>query len=326
MTVSPMPNLIFLPPQTAVTRSYAARLTRDVTEINVHVAEDEDEARLGLPQADAAFGTLPPHLLRFAVKLRWLHSRQIAPPPGYFYPELIAHPLTVTNTREVYNDHIGAHILAFVLTMSRDILYYHSQQQLRLWAPKSLNADVVALSEATALIVGVGGIGAEAGRLLAAFGTRVLGVDARREDLPPGFEKIEGAISLDSLLPEADFVILTLPHTPATEFLMDTRRFALMKPNAFFINVGRGMTTRTQALVDALQSGHLAGAALDVLEEEPLPSASPLWTMKNVLITPHMAGFGPHVDERRYKILRENCSAFCAQEPLRNVVDKRAWF
>jgi phosphoglycerate dehydrogenase-like enzyme len=321
-----MLDFIFLPPQTGVARSYAARLSRDVADINVHVAEDEDEAKRFLPRADAAFGTLPPHLLLFAVKLRWLHSRQIAPPPGYFYPELIEHPLTVTNTRDVYNDHIGAHILAFVLAMSRDILYYHSQQRLRRWAPKSLNADVVALSEATALIVGVGGIGAEAGRLLAAFGTRVLGVDARREDPPPGFEKIEGASSLDTLLPVADFVILTLPHTPATEFLMNAGRFASMKPNAFFINVGRGMTTRTQALVEALQSGHLAGAALDVFEEEPLPSDSPLWTMKNVLITPHMAGFGPHVDERRYKILRDNCFAFCAQEPLKNVVDKKAWF
>jgi phosphoglycerate dehydrogenase-like enzyme len=321
-----MPEFIFLPPHTAVTRSYAVRLARDVTAINVYVAEDDNEVRRVLPRADAAFGMLPPHLLPFAAKLRWLHSRQIAPPLGYFYPELIAHPMMVTNTRDVYNDHIGAHILAFVLTMSRDILYYHRQQQLRCWAPKSLNADVVALPEATALIVGVGGIGAEAGRLLAAFGTRVLGVDARREDLPPGFEKIEGARSLDNLLPEADFVILTLPHTPATEFLMDTRRFALMKPNAFFINVGRGMTTRTQALVEALRSGHLAGAALDVFEEEPLPSDNPLWAMKNVLITPHMAGFGPHVDERRYQILRDNCIAFCAQKPLRNVVDKRVGF
>ena len=132
--------------------------------------------------------------------------------------------------------------------------------------------------------------------------------------------------ALDSLLPRADFVILTVPHTPSTEGLMNRARFKLMKRSAFFINIGRGMTTRLDDLVAALNAGEIAGAALDVFEQEPLPADHPLWTMPGVLITPHTAGFGPYLDDRRYDILSDNCRRFLAGQPLRNVVDKSKWF
>ena len=99
-----------------------------------------------------------------------------------------------------------------------------------------------------------------------------------------------------------------------------------MKKSAFFINIGRGMTTRLDDLVATLRAGEIAGAALDVYEIEPLPADHPLWTMPNVLLTPHMAGYGPHLDDRRYAIVRDNCIAFAAGAPLRNRVDKAAWF
>ena len=135
-----------------------------------------------------------------------------------------------------------------------------------------------------------------------------------------------GADALDSLLPGADFVILTVPHTPATEGFMNRARFQRMKRTAFFINIGRGMTTRLDDLVAALKAGEIAGAGLDVFEQEPLPAEHPLWTMPGVLITPHTAGFGPYLDDRRYEILRDNCQRFLARQPLRNVVDKTSWF
>jgi phosphoglycerate dehydrogenase-like enzyme len=131
---------------------------------------------------------------------------------------------------------------------------------------------------------------------------------------------------MDELLPRADFVILTVPHTPATEGFMHRARFQRMKRGAFFINIGRGMTTKLDDLVAALNAGEIAGAALDVFEQEPLPAEHPLWTMPNVLITPHMAGWGPYLDDRRYQIVLDNCRAFLGNKPLRNVVDKAAWF
>src|SRR5207248_2077594 len=153
-----------------------------------------------------------------------------------------------------------------------------------------------------ALSVVVAETDAEAARVApgvaAALGMRVTGVDARRREAPPGVLKLDGPDALDSLLPLADFVILTVPHTPATEGFLHRARFQRMKRSAFFINIGRGMTTRLDDLVAALRAGEIAGAGLDVFEQEPLPPDHPLWTMNGVLITPHTAGHGPQLDER----------------------------
>jgi phosphoglycerate dehydrogenase-like enzyme len=128
------------------------------------------------------------------------------------------------------------------------------------------------------------------------------------------------------MLPRADVVIATTPHTPETEGIWNAQRFKLMKNSAFFINIGRGKTTRLDDLVGALRAGEIAGAGLDVFEQEPLPADHPLWTLPGVIITPHTAGFGPYLDERRYEILLDNCRRFIAGQPLRNVVDKSSWF
>src|ERR687892_266061 len=320
------PTLVMLPPHTTTTRAWAARVAAALPALEVVVAEDEAEAARVLAGAEAAFGTLPPALVRAAGKLRWLQAPQAAPPAGYYTPELIAHPVVVTNFREIYNDHIAAHIMAFVLAFARGLHYYLPRQLRREWRPERLDTGVVHLPEASALIVGVGGIGAETARLAAAFGMHVMGVDARRRDAPPGVLKLDGPDALDSLLPLADFVILTVPHTPETEGFMPRARFQRMKRTAFFINIGRGMTTRLDDLVAALSAGEIAGAALDVFEQEPLPAGHPLWTLPNVLITPHTAGYGPYLDERRFEILLDNARRFLTGQPLRNVVDKARWF
>jgi phosphoglycerate dehydrogenase-like enzyme len=319
-------TLLMLPPQTAATRGWAARLKTALPELSVVVADTEAEARHAVTDAEAAFGTIPDAWLREARRLRWLQAPQAAPPAGYYSAALIAHPVVVTNFREIYNDHIGAHILAFVLAFARGLHHYIPRQLRREWRREPADSGVVHLPGATALIVGVGGIGAEAARLMAAFGMHVMGVDARRREAPPGVLKLDGPDALDSLLPLADFVILTVPHTPATEGFMNRACFQRMKRTAFFINIGRGMTTRLDDLVEALHAGEIAGAGLDVFEQEPLPVDHPLWTMPGVLITPHTAGFGPYLDERRFEVLLDNARRFLAGQPLRNVVDKTNWF
>ena len=321
-----MPTLLMLPPQTSTTRDWAARVAAALPSLTVIVAEHEADAATAIVDAESAFGVLPAALLAKAGRLRWLQAPQAAPPAGYYYPALVQHPVVVTNFREIYNDHIGAHIMAFVLAFARDFHRYWPQQARREWKPAPLDTGVVHLPEATALIVGVGGIGAEAARLAAAFGMRVLGVDARRRDMPPGVAELHPPDALDALLPRADFVILTVPHTPATEGFMHRTRFQRMKRSAYFINIGRGKTTRLDDLVAALRAGEIAGAGLDVFEQEPLPADHPLWTLPGVLITPHTAGFGPYLDERRFEILLDNCRRFLGNQPLRNVVDKAAWF
>jgi phosphoglycerate dehydrogenase-like enzyme len=319
-------TFLMLPPQTALTRQWAKRLADSVPGMQLIVAEDTAAAAAAIVTADASFGTLPADLLSKAGRLRWLQAPQAAPPAGYYYPELVAHGLTVTNFREIYNDHISAHILAFVLAFARGLHVYIPQQLRREWKKPPEDQGVVPLPGATALIVGLGGIGAETARLLAAFGMRVLSVDARRTDKPEYVSDLQRPEALDGLLPLADFVILTVPHTPATEGFFNRSKFRLMKPSAFFINIGRGMTTKLDDLVAALHAGEIGGAALDVYEQEPLPAEHPLWGMANVLMTPHMAGYGPHLNERRFQIIEDNCRAFAEGRPLRNVVDKRSWF
>jgi phosphoglycerate dehydrogenase-like enzyme len=319
-------TFLMLPPQTDTMRTWARRLAAECPDVRVVVAENEPEAVGEIGQAEAAYGVIPPALLARAGRLRWLQAPQAAPPAGYYYRELIEHPVVVTNMREIYNDHIAAHIMAFVLAFARDFQTYLPQQLRREWKPKPLDTRVLHLPECTALIVGVGGIGAETARLAAAFGMRVIATDARRKDAPAGVAELHSAAALDELLPRADFVILTVPHTPATEGFMNRARFARMKPGSFFINIGRGKTTRLDDLVDALRAGRIAGAGLDVFETEPLPADHPLWTMPGVLITPHTAGYGPYLDERRYQIILDNCRAFGSGRGLRNVVDKANWF
>jgi phosphoglycerate dehydrogenase-like enzyme len=319
-------KLVMLPPQSETTRGWARSLAEQVPEVRVVVAEDQATAVRELADAEAAFGWLTADLLPHARKVAWLQAPQAAPPAGYYYPELIAHKLTVTNFREIFNDHISAHILSFVLAFARGLNVYIPQQLRREWKKPGDNQGVVHLPEATALIVGVGGIGAEAARLLSALGVTVLATDARRAEPPPGVAEMHRPDALDTLLPRADFVILTVPHTPATEGFFDRARFQRMKRSAFFINIGRGMTTRLDDLVAALNAGEIAGAALDVYEQEPLPADHPLWLTPNVLMTPHMAGYGPYLDDRRLEIIVDNCRAFSAGRALRNVVDKSSWF
>ena len=179
-------EIVMLPPQTDTTREWGTRLAVALPEMKVIVAENHTHAAGVIAHVDAAFGTIPFDLLREANRLRWLQAPQAAPPAGYYYPELIAHSVEVTNFREIFNDHIGAHILAFVLAFARGLHVFIPQQLRREWKKSPAESgDVVHLPEATALIVGVGGIGSEAARLLSAFGVTVLPNTARAESPLP---------------------------------------------------------------------------------------------------------------------------------------------
>jgi phosphoglycerate dehydrogenase-like enzyme len=319
-------KLVFLPPIADVHRRWAEQLRGEVQGLDVVVAETQADADAAIADADGAVGTLGKERLARARKLRWLQSHQAAPPAGYYFPELAAHPLTVTNMREIFNDHIGAHVMAFVLAFARGLHEYLPLQLRAEWQPRPLDTGIIHLPEATMLIVGLGGIGADVARLAKTFGMTVLATDARRTAKPAEVNELHHADALDALLPRADFVVLTVPHTPQTEGFMHRARLQRMRRSAFFINIGRGMTTRLADLVDALHAREIAGAALDVFETEPLPADHPLWRMPNVLITPHTAGYGPYLDDRRYAIIRDNCQAMLHGTMLRNVVDKAAWF
>ena len=314
-------KLVICPPN--YQDDWPEKLREAIPDIEVQLCPTVGEAMEVIGEADAAFGDIVPELLQRGTRLRWIACPQAGPQAGYYHQALIDSDVVVTNTREIYNDHISAHIMAFVLAFARGFQVYLPQQLHSDWTQ---DAPAVHLPDATAVIVGVGGIGAEAARLCSEFGMTVLGVDPRRTEALPGVAELHRPDALHSILPRGDFVIVTVPETPETRGMFGSVEFELMNQGAFFINIGRGSTVILDDLVAALRQGHIAGAGLDVFQMEPLPTDHPLWRMPGVLITPHVAGTGPYLQERRTELFIDNCRRFNGGLPLRNVVDKANWF
>jgi phosphoglycerate dehydrogenase-like enzyme len=171
-------------------------------------------------------------------------------------------------------------------------------------------------------VLGLGPIGMTVARYAVALGATVRGM--RRHppaEASPPFEAVLGLDGLGSLLAWGDFVVLAVPHTRETERMIGARELRLVRPDAHLVNVARGSVVEEAALVDALRRGAIAGAALDVFEEEPLPATSPLWSLPNVIITPHVAGAGPRYFERALDLFSGNLERYLAGRPLRNLVD-----
>jgi len=300
-------------------------IRRAVPGAEVEVFRTPEEAETYIKDADCAYGFVTPELFSRARKLRWIQCNAASPDPSFWHEALLKSDVTVTNFRGIYNDHVAAHALAFVLALSRNLPEYARLQQRAEWGPVK---TATYLPESKVLIVGLGGIGAETARLCAAFGMTVTGIDPRVKGPPPFVTAVHPPDALDSLLPQADFLILITPETPETIRMIDARRLNLMKPGSFLVNVGRGKCVVMDDLVEALTAKKIAGAALDVFEQEPLPPSNPLWSMPNVLITPHMAAKTDsyRVPERRTKVFVENCERFEHGKPLINVVDKSKRF
>ena len=320
-----MTTFLMMPPLDDDIRSWAERLGKELSEMEVRLAQDDAEVRAALPEADASYGWVSPENLPLAKRLRWLQNPFAGPFPGYYYDALIEHPVVITNPRGIYSDHIAHHILMFMLALSRGLPYWMEAQRRGRWERNARKSGYTNIRGSTVLIIGVGGIGAETARLCAALGAKVVGVDPRPEHDCPA--TVVPPDRLDECLPEADFVVTTVPHTPETEFMWNRRRFALMKRSAYFINIGRGMTANLEDLLEALAGGIIAGAGLDVFEIEPLPDDHPLWHLENVIITPHVAvADAEDIPERRYQLLLDNARRFLAGEELKNVVDKARWY
>jgi phosphoglycerate dehydrogenase-like enzyme len=321
-------TIVMLPPPTESSSVFAANLTRDVPGITVLTPQTRDETVQALEVAEAAFGTLPAELVRHARRLRWLQAPQAAPPAGFYTPELIAHPAQVTNMRGTYTEQVATHAVTLMLALARGLPGYAAQQSRHEWQQNLEPAHYLDLSEATTLLVGLGPVGTEIARLLRAFGGTILATDARVASAPPWVDELHPADAIDELLPRADAVILTVPHTPKTGHLFAGRRFSLMT-RARLVNVGRGPVIDLDDLVTAIHDGNVASAALDVFEIEPLPADHVLWDMPEVIITPHIASAAHGKDPlrpQRYAVLLDNARRFAAGEYLRNLVDKADWF
>lgn len=226
--------------------------------------------------------------------------------------------IVLTNSSGVHPYPISETVFAMMLAFTRKLHVYVRQQLERKWHHAGLRAE---MHGKTIGIVGVGAIGTEIARLARAFGMKVLGM--RRSGLPlPEVDVMYGRDGLGELLRQSDYVVVTVPLTDETYHMIGAEQFGQMKETAFFVNIGRGATTDTEALLAALRERRIAGAGLDVFEQEPLPPEHPLWGMDNVMITPHSSGSTEHYDDRALELFLRNLQDFAqGKQPSVNRVD-----
>lgn len=337
-------DLASVSPSWALTPAGAARISAaappdwEVVVLGTPTVSDGDGGRPPHPEQVAAirdaevyFGYgLPRDLFLAAARLQWVHSAA-AGVASLLYPELKASDVRVTNSAVVMGDPIAEQVLAGVLYFVRNLDHALDQQRRAVWdkAPFSgAGTEMRELAECRALVVGAGGIGAAVARRLSALGCPCVGV-RRRPGLgvPDGFERVVALEDIDAELPTADIVVLSTPLTPATRGVLSAARLAMLPQGAIVANVARGALVDEPALVAHLQSGAIRGAVLDVFVEEPLPATHPLWGMRNVLITPHVAAVSPRMFwERELGLFLDNWLRYRDGRPLRNLIDKEAGY
>jgi phosphoglycerate dehydrogenase-like enzyme len=234
---------------------------------------------------------------------------------------ILERQILVTNMRAISAPVIAEHVIAFTLALSRSLYAWIPQREQRLWADDSSRFPMVVIAGKTMLVAGLGGIGSEVAKRAHALGMRVIATRATRQEKPDYVDYVGTSDELQTLLGQADFVVNAMPLTRETKGLFNAAMFARMKRSAYFINVGRGMSVVTADLTEALQKKIIAGAALDVVDPEPLPKDDPLWQQPTLILTPHVSGDSDLGEEAALRVLRENLRRYVAGERMLSVVD-----
>jgi D-2-hydroxyacid dehydrogenase (NADP+) len=302
----------------AVAAATLARIRATAPEADVEVAEgDEAAARLG--EVEIAFGHFPPEAIAAAAPpLEWVQLPS-AGVDGYLTDGLVASGVTLTSVRGMAGAAGAEHILGLMLMFNRGLKYFYDRQRERRWDERLDLA--LTLAGQTLGVVGLGGMGSALAERAKALGMRVLAIKREPGERPPYVDELHGPDGLHAVLAVSDHVALTLPITDETRNLVDRAALARAKPGAYLYNIGRGELIDDEALVDALRSGRLAGAGLDVFREEPLPPESPYWDLDNVLITPHLGGDTPFDRDHIVELFLANLERYRDGRSLLNVVD-----
>ncbi len=284
------------------------------------IAAEGDEFLRHLPAAEIVWGALRPSQIALGKNLKLLQV-QSAGVDHMLSPELSASDAVLCTTSGIHQETIAEHVLGMMLSLVRGYPTHILNQQTKTWHPTLPEL----LYGQTVGILGFGAIGQAIGSRAKAFGMRVIAV--RKHPAPSACaDEVVADAEIDNILPHVKHLVVALPLTPDTDNLLHRERLALLPAGAYFYNIARGKVVDEVALCELLQSGHLAGAGLDVFATEPHPPESPLWSLANVLITPHCAGALPNYRERALAIFLENLRRLRLGKPLVNVVDKRAGY
>ncbi len=290
---------------------------------------DRAEADRRLPEADIVLGwAVRRSNFAMASRLRWIQLTA-AGVGSLLFPELVASPVIVTNARGLHAVSMAEHALGMMLALARKLHLARDAQGRHHWSQEDQWGEappIGQLAGGTLGLVGMGAVGRALAERARALGMRVLAVRRRPAADPSPAEVQWGPERLGELLRRSDWLVLAAPLTGETHGLIGRAELAQMPPHAVLVNLGRGALVDEAALGEALAAGRIAGAALDVFLEEPLPETSPLWAMPQVIVTPHVSGLGPRFWERTCALFALNLRHWLAGEPLENVVDKRAGY
>lgn len=295
-----------------------ARLAAEFPGCDIVDARTPDSSARELPRADIVFG-LPDHLrIEDAGNLKWLQLAS-AGVPGNLRIRLAGRDVAVTNLAGLYGPSIAQHAFALLLYLARNFHVAAANQRRKHW-DRDIAAHSRDLHGRTLGIIGLGDIGRNVARLAQALGMRVVGT-RRRPQPTPWVDQVFGPDELPAMLRESDHLVVAAPLIPSTDGILGKAEFAALKEGAIFINVSRGPIVREDALIESLTSGHLFAAGQDVYAVEPLPAESPLWSLPNVAVIPHIAGETINRSDQPARRFARNLHSWLAGKPQEGAVD-----
>jgi phosphoglycerate dehydrogenase-like enzyme len=306
-------------PRRMMVGGMAAGALDDLRQMTSEVEFIPPTANLG--DVDAILGWCPTNLITAGTSIRWVQTTSAGVEDCVSIPAIRERNIVLTNAQRLAGPVMSEHVIALMLALTRGLDLHFAAQREGEWGGRLVQRRPVTISGKTMLIVGLGGIGTDVAQRAHALGMRVIATRNSSREGPEFVSYVGLPNELLRLTAEADVVVNTAPLTPQTTGLFDAAYFATMKRGAYFINVARGGSVVTSALVDALNKGQLAGAGLDVTEPEPLPPSHPLWRARNVIITPHISNDSELGIEVRIDVLKENVRRYIAGDKLLSVVD-----
>ena len=315
--MQPTQILILTTAEFAPDEQHLAQIQAAAPGAAIRVVPRKEATPADVAGAEIVLGPPKPEWVAEAPGVRWVQLPSAGSDP---WRGVRVDDLLLTKASGTFGIPIAEWVIGAILMLTRNLHLYRDQQREAVWKARPGAREVFG---STVGIIGLGDIGREVASRAQALGCRVIGA---RRGAGPAPDHVDAVLPLDEVIPQADFLVLAIPSTPETQKLMNTDRLARMKPGAYLINVGRGATVDEDALVAALRSGHLAGAALDVTAVEPLPAESPLWHLEQVIISPHASPMSAANQDRRVAIFVENLRRYRAGEPLTNLVDRQAGY
>lgn len=305
--------------------AYVKKIQGVSADVKVLQSSDEKELLHLVENVGILFaGAFSLEIFLKAKNLKWIQTVG-AGVNRFLFPEVVKSHVIITSAGGVHPIPISEHVIGLMLSLCRKLHFFIRNQMERKWERNGaeLMGQIEELPGKTVGIMGLGRIGSEVAKKTKCLGMKVIATKRNPTVSKPIYvDKLVNPENLKELLAESDFVVLTLPLTKETEGMIGEAQLRSMKRTSYLINVARGKIIQEDKLIQALKEGWIAGAGLDTFETEPLPNNSELWTMKNVIITPHVAGSTPHYFERLTNIFCENLNRFINNEPLINVVDK----